>query len=571
MEQQENNGSSNASRRRVALFKARNKRISLIAISACVALLVVSLIILCVSVLSSEDKDDGLILENVYVAGIHLGGMNKEDAEAVLRLAIGDSLSTQDMVVSLPDDQLVLSPAYTQAFVDITELVDAAYDYGRSGTKLENRNIRKQAATRKYYIALLDYMYLDLEYIRETVDRFCSNYTNAMIQTTVSLKGSRPDYKSIIAEGIPISSVKHQTLVINMGIPQFSLDADVLYAEILDAYSTFQLSFTYDAPIAQEPELPDAQELFDLYCTLPVDASMDGNTFKVTPEIYGYGFDIAEAARRIHRAEYGDTVTITLGFLFPDITEDDLNVNYFQDILATFMSTATGYDADRNTNLRLACEALNGTIIKPGETFDFNQILGPCTENAGYKRAPTYAGSSTTSIGGGISQIASALHYCAMLSELQITESHFHTYAVSYSPYGTDAFVSYGTKNLVFTNNTADPIQILTSAIDSTVIVSIMGTETHSYDLVIRSEVLQVLEPETEYAYMLENNLEGYVDGQELESGITGYVVAVYVYRYDPITGAEISRQMIGSHTYSSRNQLLVKFFRGEDDIQGVQ
>lgn len=571
MEEHEQSGRPSVVGRYLNRLKARNKRISLISIGACALLLVVALVILGVSLLNREEKDDGRILSNVYVAGVNLGGMSRDEAENALQLAIGNSLSTEDMVVTLPDDQLVLSPVDTEASVNIEDLVDAAYNYGRSGTKAENRRIRESAKNRKHVIPLLDYMYLDLEYIQDAVADFCDSYSSVMVQTTVSLNGTRPDYRTIIADGIPISSVKHQTLTINFGTPQFYLDAEVLYKEILDAYSLYQLSFTYDAPIAQQPDTPDAQALFDKYCTLAQDAIMNSSNFQVTPEVYGYGFDVPELARRIHRAEYGDTITITLGFLYPEITEEDLQVNYFQDILATYISSNRDYHANRNVNLRLACQAINGIILKSGESFNFNSILGPRTADAGYKSAPTYYGSSTNTIGGGISQVASTLRYCAMIAGLRVDEYHLHKYAVPYTPYGTDAAITYGSENLVFTNTTSDPIQIFASCNDGTVVISIIGTEERDYTVSFEQNIIGILEPEVEEQYMTEDNVYGYKDGHELQPGITGYIVELYVCHYDAVTGEELSRSLLSVCTYSRRNQIIIRLENSDNLTEGFE
>ena len=566
METSERTNRSEATMHHVAMFKARNKRISLMAISACVAVLIVVLIVLGAFFLLLEKPDDGRILSNVYVAGINLGGMTQSEASAALNLAIGNSLSTQDMVVTLPDDKLILTPVDTQAFVNIDDLVEAAYNHGRTGSKLENKLTRANAENKKYVIPLLDYMYLDLDYIRSAVDDFCNNYSSTMIQSTVQLKGTRPDYRTVIADGISLSAVKHQTLQITIGTPQFALDPDMLYKEILDAYSLFQLSFTYQAPAVLEPDPLDAQQLFDTYCVLPEDAHMDSNTFVVTPEVYGYGFDVTQLARLIHRAEYGDTITIQLGFLYPDITEQDLNVNYFQDVLATYTSWDNStYNSNRHANLKVACAAINGIILKPGESFDFNLVLGPRTTDAGYKSAPSYAGSNSNIIGGGISQIASALRYCALIAGLRVDEYHTHTYAVPYTPMGTDAAISYGTENLVFTNTTPDPIQIFTVYSSGSVVVNIMGTRTTDYLLGIDYQIIDTLIPETVYQYMTEDNVHGYTDGHILQTGLAGYVVEVYVYRYDSVTGEEISRTLLATYTYNRRNQIVVRVGQGED------
>ena len=566
MDNQERTEHGGVAMQYIARLRARNKRISLLAIGTCAVVLVVALSMMAVLLALQETPDDGKILSNVYVADVNLGGMTKDEARSALQLALGNTLSTENMVVTLPDDELVLSPLDTQAFISIDDLVTAAYQYGRDGTKLQNKITRAKAEKQKYVLPLLDYMYLDLGYIRQAVMDFCDNYTSIMTQSTVILKGERPDYHAIIADNIPISAVKHQVLQITIGSPQFVLDANVLYDEILDAYSLFDLNFTYAAPTAQVPDPLDAQQLFDTYCVYPADAYMDGNTYAVTPEVYGYGFDVTELARLIHRAEYGDTFTIKLDFLYPDITEEDLNVNYFQDVLASYTSAAdTPYNADRLVNLQVACAAINGMILKPGETFDFNMILGPRTTDTGYKSAPTYSGSSTNIVGGGISQIASVLRYCAMVSGLQIKEYHTHAHAVSYTPMGTDAAISYGTENLVFTNTTANPIQIFVGSAYGAITVNIMGTEQRNYIQRVEFEVTETLEAETVYQFMTENNVYGYTDGYQLQSGLTGYVIQVYSVHYDLATGEEISRTLVDSCSYSRRNEIIIRIEQGED------
>ena len=566
MDNQERTGHSGVFMHDIDRLKARNKRISLLAIGACAMVLVVALSMMALLLVLQETPDDGKILPNVYVADVNLGGMTQEEASSALHLAIGNALSTENMVVTLPDDELILSPLDTQAFISIDDLVDAAYQYGRDGSKLENKITRAKAQTQNYVLPLLDYMYLDLSYIRQAVMDFCDNYTSIMTQSTVVLKGNRPDYRTVIADKIPLSAVKHQTLQITIGSPQFVLDANVLYDEILDAYSMFDLSFTYEAPTALVPDALDAQVLFDTYCVYPADAYMDGNTFAVTPEVYGYGFDVSELARLIHRAEYGDTFTITLGFLYPDITEEDLNVNYFQDILASYTSAAdTPFNANRLVNLQVACAAINGMILKPGETFDFNMVLGPRTTDTGYLSAPTYSGSSTNIVGGGISQLASVLRYCALNAELQIQEYHTHAHAVSYTPLGTDAAISYGKENLVFTNTTSDPIQIFASSASGTITVNIMGTEKREYTQRMEFEILETLAPETIYQIMTEDNVYGYQDGYQLQSGLTGYIVDLYMVHYDPITGEELSRTLVDRCSYNRRNEILIRIEQSED------
>ena len=66
-------------------------------------------------------------------------------------------------------------------------------------------------------------------------------------------------------------------------------------------------------------------------------------------------------------------------------------------------TTKTTTNKDRNENIRLACAAINGTIIKPGEEFSFNKMTGNRTTEKGYKPAGAYSnGVVVQEPGGGV-------------------------------------------------------------------------------------------------------------------------------------------------------------------------
>lgn len=52
--------------------------------------------------------------------------------------------------------------------------------------------------------------------------------------------------------------------------------------------------------------------------------------------------------------------------------------------MSTYTTTTTS-NSNRNENIRLAVAALNGTIVKPGQEFSFNNTTGARTEEKGYK------------------------------------------------------------------------------------------------------------------------------------------------------------------------------------------
>lgn len=130
-----------------------------------------------------------------------------------------------------------------------------------------------------------------------------------------------------------------------------------------------------------------------------------------------------------------------------------------------YASYSTNYvnKPNRTTNLKLACKAINGTIIQPGETFSFNKVVGERTAKKGYKEATIFTGSESTaeSLGGGVCQVASTIFNAALLGNLQIVERYQHSQRVTYCPLGRDAAIYWGSEDFKFKNNTKYPIKIV--------------------------------------------------------------------------------------------------------------
>ena len=540
--------------RHLAVVNARNKRIMILTVSLCLLLILVAGIFTGVYLLTRNQEVDDRILDNVIVGGVNIGGMTKEDATNAITLSIEPILTSQSMIVRLDNDTLELSPQISGIVLDVEDLVEAAYAYGRTGTKLEQAAAKLQAQSKSHNIALLPYLRLNFSKIRSTVEEFCASYSVEMVDPVITLEGKRPTYEI----GGDNLNVVHQTLTITMGSPESKLDPADLYYAILDAYSLFQMEIQYAVPVLVEPEMPDAQHIFDTYCVSAVDASIDPKTFEVTPEVYGYGFNIHLLQRQIDRAAYGETLQITLDFLLPDITAEGLAGDLFQDLLVSCTATSSGSSNNRNKNLAASCAAINGLVIKSGESFDFNEILGPRTTDRGYSSAPAYIGSTSNTIGGGIDQTASALYYCALRAGLQIDEHAFHRYAMTYTPMGVDAAMG-STENLVFTNTTSAPIRILAEANGGNVKITFMGTEDKEYLLDIESTVVAKNSPSTVYQSMQKDNVYGYTDGTIIQTGLIGYTVEVYLCKYDPITGELVSRELLHQVSYEKRDIIVIK------------
>ena len=104
---------------------ARNRKIAIGAVCAAAAVLVLCLVI-GIWFFFSSTADDGLILNNVYAAGVNLGGMTPEEAKAALHVLTDGTYTDMDMVITTNEGTLSLSPANTGASLDVEKLVEDA-------------------------------------------------------------------------------------------------------------------------------------------------------------------------------------------------------------------------------------------------------------------------------------------------------------------------------------------------------------------------------------------------------------------------------------------------------------
>ncbi len=127
-----------------------------------------------------------------------------------------------------------------------------------------------------------------------------------------------------------------------------------------------------------------------------------------------------------------------------------------EEVLATFSTKVSQKDPDRQNNITLACNSLNGIIVKSGETFSFCNTLGPAKPEDGYEKADTFDsdGDTIQAYGGGKCQVSTTLYNAVlMVPTLTVVERHEHSGPVYYVPEGMDACVSYGSCDFQFRND----------------------------------------------------------------------------------------------------------------------
>jgi len=127
-------------------------------------------------------------------------------------------------------------------------------------------------------------------------------------------------------------------------------------------------------------------------------------------------------------------------------------------------------------NIEITASRINGTVLQPGQVFNYYQKVGPYTAENGYGWGRAFVGDRIVpSVGGGVCQGSSTLYAAVLRTGLRVLERHQHGLLVPYLPPGEDATVSGTYLNFRFQNSTDHPILIAAQAGDRHYRVAIWG------------------------------------------------------------------------------------------------
>ena len=161
----------------------------------------------------------------------------------------------------------------------------------------------------------------------------------------------------------------------------------------------------------------------------------------------------------------------------PNNARSTLNTAPIESEIASFSTNLKG-DSARLNNINITCNTINGTVIKNGDSFSFNSIVGQPTAEKGYQEADVFVNQKTEKgYGGGNCQVSTTIYNAVLNVEgIEVTERHPHKKKVSYIEEGKDAAVSYsGGLDLKFTNNTGSDIKLYVTCDNDSVDVKIVN------------------------------------------------------------------------------------------------
>ena len=122
---------------------------------------------------------------------------------------------------------------------------------------------------------------------------------------------------------------------------------------------------------------------------------------------------------------------------------------------------------NKAVNIQLACNKINGTIIRPGEVFSFWNTVGKTTKKKGYKAGRVITGDKIEAgLGGGLCNLGNTIHWLVLHSPLDVVEFHNHSDALAPDegkrvPFSSGTSICYNSLDYRFKNNTNQDIQLL--------------------------------------------------------------------------------------------------------------
>ena len=383
------------------------------------------------------------IAKGVYIKGIDVSGLTKEDATKKISSYVSSSIP-EEIKLKHNDFETSLSTSQLSIYFNTEEAVNMAYNIGKNGNIFQKNTEILNTLFSKVNID--PGFSIDEEQLKKDLQDISTKLPDKVIESSCYID----DNRLIITKGQAGKSikVKDSANYITKEINNLNVQNNPLELITEDAY----------------PNQIDLDAVYNEVHKDPVNAYYSQNPYIVHPSENGLDFAISlDDAKNLLQEEKNEYV-IPLKVLYPSVTTNMIGTEAFPDLLSEFSTKYAASNKNRTTNLILASKKINGTVLMPGETFSYNKVVGERTIAAGYKEAPIYvSGRVEDGIGGGICQITTTLYNAVLYANLDIVERSNHQFVPSYAGPSRDATVVYGAIDFKFKNNRDYPIKITCS------------------------------------------------------------------------------------------------------------
>ena len=472
------------------------------------------------------------IISGISINNIEVSGLTKEEAKEKLETIIKEKTS-KEIMLKYQDFETELSPELIEVKYDLDNAVDVAFQVGRNGNIFANNYTILFTLLGKKNIDIN--INMNEEILEKTLKTAGANMPGAIKEASYYIE----DDNLKITKGTKGIAINYE-------------DVKNKIEEALKEINNKNKNFIEMSIIEKEPDKIDIDKIYEEVHKEAKDAYYTKEPFQIFPEVDGVDFNVEEAKKQLE--EDKEEYTIKLTITKPKVTVDQIGTEAFPDRLSIFTTRYNAADTNRTTNLRIACNKINGKVLMPGETFSYNKTLGERTPAAGYKNAKVYeAGQVVDGIGGGICQISSTLYNAVLMANLDVTDRSNHQFVTSYLPAGRDATVVYGAIDFQFKNTRKTPIKINAGISGGIATVSIFGIkDENDYTVTFETRTLATL-PVT-VKYVEDKSL---APGQEVvkQSGHTGVQTETYIIKSKD--GKVVSKSLLSKDTYNAMQKII--------------
>lgn len=511
---------------------ARSKKFFLFFLVPVLVLLI--LILLLSTIFALMNINNTKILNGVYIHGIDVSNLSEEEARNKIATAVNSHIS-KEITAKYNNFETKFSPEQFAVNFDINGAVSEAYSLGRSNNIFKNNYTILNVLLKNINIS--PSVTYDEDLLAAIITEINSQLPNKVINSDYYVDGDN--------------------LIITSGKDGIIVDETAFKNKMLYFLNNINIKDSIiEIPVVNTKATKiDLDAIYKAIYKDPVDAYYTTNPYVVHPSTNGLDFNISmEEARKLISSPQ-EEYTIPLKTTYPKVTTKQIGSEAFPDLLSQFTTSFTSSGANRATNVRLAAGKINGTVLMPGETFSYNQVVGKRTRAAGFREGTAYFnGQVVQEVGGGICQVSSTLYDAVLYANLEIVERYNHGFNPGYVKAGLDATVSWGGPDFKFKNNRNYPIRIVCDSSGKKLRIYIYGLKTpEDCTVVLDARYLSTIPYKT--IYQTDSSLAT-GESKVIQSGSNGCKTATYKYVYNA-SGTLISSDCISRDTYNPHNKVV--------------
>ena len=470
------------------------------------------------------------ILKGIMINEVDVSKLTKEEAIERLNNIYGVR-GEKEIYLTHGEYETSITYEALEVKYQIQDAVDQAYNIGRSGNVIQNNFEILKTWNKGKNIKV------NVTLDSDTIKQIAQNINNSIDDSVV-----QPSYY-----------IEKEQLIITAGKKGVKVNDEQLLTDIQQILNDDSEEEKIEIPMSEDtPEKIDINKIHEEVYKEVKDAYYTTNPFTVYPEEEGIDFDVEQANAIL--SEEKDEYVIQLKITKPSKTVKDIGTEAFPDLISTFSTKYNAGNADRTTNLRLAANKINGTVLLPNEEFSYNAVVGERTIKSGYKMAATYSnGAVVDGLGGGICQISSTLYDAVVMANLDITTRRNHQFVTSYVPAGKDATVVWGSQDFKFVNSRKYPVRITATVQGGVATIQVWGIkEEVEYDISIETKKIATIEPKIQY--VTDSSL---APGQQkvVQAGSEGRKVEAY--KVKKLNGQVVSTTLLSRDTYNAMQRIV--------------